>query len=65
MQDVEEAFAEACAQFRTAPDLFKDEDRLHLYALYKQATAGKAPPLFALPGLEASSGLRVVVARGH
>ena len=43
MQDVEEAFAEACAQFRTAPDLFRDEDRLHLYALYKQATAGKAP----------------------
>ena len=43
MQDVEEAFQEACAQFRTAPDLFRDEDRLHLYALYKQATAGKAP----------------------
>ena len=43
MQDAEEAFAEACAQFRTAPDLFRDEDRLHLYALYKQATAGKAP----------------------
>ena len=42
-QNVEEAFAEACAQFRTAPDLFRDEDRLHLYALYKQATAGKAP----------------------
>ena len=43
MQDVEESFQEACAQFRTAPDLFRDEDRLHLYALYKQATAGKAP----------------------
>lgn len=40
---VDEAFAGACAQFRTAPDLFKDEDRLHLYALYKQATAGRAP----------------------
>jgi acyl-CoA-binding protein len=42
-QETEEAFQEACAQFRTAPDLFRDEDRLHLYALYKQATAGKAP----------------------
>ena len=42
-QETEEAFQEACAQFRTAPDLFKDEDRLHLYALYKQATSGKAP----------------------
>ena len=43
MEQTEEAFQEACAQFRTAPDLFKDEDRLHLYALYKQATSGKAP----------------------
>ena len=38
MEQTEEAFQEACAAFRTAPDLFRDEDRLHLYALYKQAT---------------------------
>ena len=28
MEQTEEAFQEACAQFRTAPDLFRDEDIL-------------------------------------
>ena len=39
----EDSFDVACAHYRSAPELFNDEERLHLYALYKQATAGRAP----------------------
>ena len=39
----EDSFDVACAHYRSAPELFDDEERLHLYALYKQATAGRAP----------------------
>eukprot|EP00629_Pelagomonadales_sp_RCC1024_P014565 CAMPEP_0119286594 /NCGR_PEP_ID=MMETSP1329-20130426/34131_1 /TAXON_ID=114041 /ORGANISM="Genus nov. species nov., Strain RCC1024" /LENGTH=52 /DNA_ID=CAMNT_0007287335 /DNA_START=83 /DNA_END=238 /DNA_ORIENTATION=+ len=29
------AFKVACAHYKSAPELFSDEERLHLYALFK------------------------------
>ena len=39
----EDSFDVACHHYRSAPELFSDGERLHLYALYKQATRGPAP----------------------